>query len=207
MTATRPVGDYVLLYHYSVIKELKEIDPRYYGESQLNTKAREGGLNKTYFYTVDKPEPCILSGATRYEIYLPCHWKNLIYDIGLDDDEIVLSIISELEENFKKYNCRPTQYAIKEGVEKRLYDLGYKGYKNGKSSLPAIVLFYAISTNRPSSYCRIYDWQGHVLEDNGIKSLKIFNIFCNPLLFNAYVNQLREEDNDWQLRQWWSVSA
>lgn len=79
---------YYKIYHYSRVPDLKFIDPSYYGSGVTKgaeCKYGKTGLEKSYYYTQDKPEYVVQSATTRYEIYLPYDWKEKIYDPGTDD--------------------------------------------------------------------------------------------------------------------------
>lgn len=157
---------YYKVFHYSSQVNLSIIDPRYYGSGLQRTKDREGGLNKSYFYTTDHPESCIASRATRYEVYLPCNWKNLIYDFGANQLDIYEKALSEFK---KQYKREPYEYEIKEYVEKYLSQLGYVGFENTQCSQLAnvLVLFVPITTKTPESPRLVCNWSGEIVEKIG----------------------------------------
>ncbi|OGT62665.1 MAG: hypothetical protein A3E85_00230 [Gammaproteobacteria bacterium RIFCSPHIGHO2_12_FULL_45_12] len=155
---------YFLIYHYSEKANLSSIDPAYYGSAVSGrSELRRGGsgLNKSFFYTLDKPEP-LLQGGTRYQLYLPADWKALIYDIYEDKDKLHLEAKARLLAN----HTFPYDYRLKEMLETLLIEKGYKGWSNPNSPLPhAIVLFHAISTFKPKEAYVAYHYQsGEVLE-------------------------------------------
>lgn len=60
---------FILLYHYSSDRALVSVDPAYYGTGVTRgseCKRGKNGLNKSYFYTEDRPEVVVRSGTTRY---------------------------------------------------------------------------------------------------------------------------------------------
>jgi hypothetical protein len=175
---------YYKIYHYSHTPNIKEIDPNYYGTAVTRgaeCKYGKTGLNKSYYYTEDKPESVVASGFTyRYEIYLPYKWKNLIYDIGSDD----LNIYSTVKNNLLlRYHRPPYEYELKEGIEQEIQKLGYKGWKNEQHpQLPHVVLlFYKLSTEKPKDNYIAYDWKENKIEktEKPQSSTLFFNINSN----------------------------
>jgi hypothetical protein len=183
---------YYKIFHYSSISNLKNIDPNFYGTSYLNTKAREGGLNKSYFYTEDKPENCIKS-INRYELYLPANWKDLIYDLGKDANNLYGRVTKEIE---AQYHRPPYQDEVKKFFENFLFQNGYKGFINTLSTLPhVLVLFHPLVTEKPKSqeyYC--YDWNGKLIEKNTIALSTTSNCSIMPnSIFNFPIKDTIEK--------------
>lgn len=156
---------YIKLYHYSPSANLKYIDPAHYGEGVTRgaeCKYAKTGLNKAYFYNEDKPEVMVESASTRYEIYMPAGWKAKIYDRSQDPLGLYQQVIAE---SWEKYYRNPYPYELKDGVELKIKELGYKGWRVSNSALPhVVVLFEKLSTQKPHGQYRVYDWAGNQLE-------------------------------------------
>lgn len=156
---------YIKLYHYSPSANLKYIDPAHYGEGVTlgaECKFAKTGLNKAYFYNEDKPEMVVASGSTRYEIYMPADWKDKIYDRSSDPLHLYKQVIYE---SWEKYQRNPYPYELRDGVEQKIKDLGYKGWRVSGSALPhVVVLFEQLSTQKPVGRYQVLDWAGNKLE-------------------------------------------
>lgn len=162
------VRSYYQLIHYSPDQNLSTIDPQFYGTSTLRTKLREGGVDKSYFYTLDNPESCVASGLKRrYVVYIPTDWKALIYDIGQDIHDLYEHIKQQIKLQLTHENREPYHYEINDRMQIELKKLGYKGFTNSLSTLPHVLtLFYAIPTAKPSAPSIIYDWSDNIVEKN-----------------------------------------
>lgn len=157
--------DYIKIYHYSSAPDLREIDPAYYGEGVTRgaeCKYGKAGLNKSYFYIEDRPEVVVASGARRYEIYMPAAWRKLIYDRTQDPLNLYQAVIDEVR---LREGRNPYQYELKDGVEAKIKEHGFVGWRVSASELPhVVVLFEKLSTKRPSGEYRAFDWNGNQLE-------------------------------------------
>lgn len=194
---------YLQVFHYSSEHNLDTIDPSFYGTSVLRTKEREGGVNKTYFYTVDQPESCVASGfKKRYEVYIPNTWKNLIYDIGSDAESLYNKAYEYLKLQLMSEGREPYDYQINDCVQSELKNLGYKGFTNSSSALPHVVaLFDPVSTKKPVQYSIIYDWSGNIIENSQKTSvssspMQRFNLLAVssaiPVIDNLSINESKK---------------
>lgn len=144
---------FIKLYHYSSSPNLEFVDPVFYGTGAARgSECKHGktGLNKSYFYTENKPEPCVKS-LHLYEIYIPYEWKSLIYDRSIDPLSLYETVKSEIKMREKR---EPYEYELKDSVEKRIFDLGFKGWRSSASPQlsHAIILFEKVSTAKPSGH-------------------------------------------------------
>lgn len=153
------MNKYIVIYHYSPNANLEIIDPAYYGSCATRgaeCKRGKNGLDKSYYYTEDKPESCVRGNNTRYEIYLPDDWKMLIYNIGEDPENLVEQAKVELlqEKNF----VYPQE--LKDRVELLIIGKGYKGFYNPTfTSLPHVLcLYYPLSTHKPEGEYTVAPW-------------------------------------------------
>lgn len=167
--STESPRKYYKIFHYSHYENLQNIDPTYYGTGvAAYSECRRGkvGRNKSYFYVNDKPESCVQSGSVRYEIYLPCEYKQKIYDRGTDP----LNLWDKIEETISEkklpiIHCRATHFEICEEIENEIFSLNYKGWMNTNSQLPhSIMLFEKISTAKPDGPALVYNWQDMLIE-------------------------------------------
>lgn len=160
---------YIKLYHYSSAANLTYIDPAHYGEGVTRgaeCKYAKTGLNKAYFYNEDKPEVMVESASTRYEIYMPADWKDNIYDRSKDPLGLYQQVIAE---SWEINNRNPYPYELKDGVELKIKELGYKGWRVSDSALPhVVVLFEKLSTQKPVGRYQVLDWAGNKLEVVGM---------------------------------------
>lgn len=192
---------YYKIYHYSSNSDLDFIDPSFYGTGVTQgaeCKRGKTGLEKSYFYIFDKPETCVASNSSRYEIYLPYTWKKLIYDRSVDPLELYQKVKTEITN--QTHRC-PYEYELKDGVEKLIKDLGYKGWTCSAHPQLAhvIMLFYPLSTKKPEKNYIVYDWSDKVLEKNLTPSDKatnkeLFLFFQTPLTVNEQLKNLKLEN-------------
>lgn len=154
------------IYHYSNKNNLEKLETKFYGTGitqGAECKRGKSGIDKIYFYTADQPETIVKSGAFRYEIYLPFEWKNLIYRLDLDPE----NLFQEAKDLLKAKREYCYDYRLWEEVEKLIFSKGYKGWSNPQhTQLPhVIVLFESISAKSPQgiSY-QVLDWNENFLE-------------------------------------------
>lgn len=157
---------YYKIFHYSVAHSLSIIDPEFSGSGVDLRKRGNPGLNKSFYYIENKPEPCVYRNGLShcYEIYMPYEWRALIYDLGTDSLNLANQVRIEFE---SRHNRLPYEAEWMRLQQQFIKDLGYKGIINSMSSLShAIALFYALPTEKPKGNDVIYDWNNTVIEDN-----------------------------------------
>lgn len=154
---------YIQLYHYSSSSNLDFIDPQFYGTGAARgseCKRGKTGLNKIYFYTENKPEPCVQS-LHLYKIYFPYEWKSLVYDRSVDPLNLYDLIKSDIKSREKR---DAYEYELKDAVEQKIFDLGFKGWRSSASpQLPhVVVLFEKISTTKPAGNLLVSHWADEI---------------------------------------------
>jgi hypothetical protein len=202
---------YYKIYHYSGVSDpLSVIDPDYCGTGVDFKRWRKSksGINKSFFYVKNDPEECTRHRPC-YEIYLPCEWKTLIYDIGTDALNLYAQACSDIEAECRAKYKRESYKAERDyKFQQNIFDLGYKGLTNSYISMftHVIALFYPLPTAKPDGEYVAYNWNDVVLEDNRrvITQHQLrFGIFAEQA-FDRMVNRMREsETNDlssWEFR-------
>jgi hypothetical protein len=159
--------EYIILYHYSPAANLSKIDPGTYGTgiSRISEcKRGKSGADKSFYYTEDKPEVIVRSGARCYVVYMPKSWQDQIYDISEDRLALHDRVRDEIH---TRYNREPYLYELRDAVEEKIKSLGFKGWRASGSELPHVIaLFPALQTAKPDCEFAAYDWHGALIEEN-----------------------------------------
>lgn len=116
----------------------------------------------------------VLPATTRYVIYMPYEWKDLIYDRYEDPRDLYGQVAAEIQQSCHR---SPYPYELQDGVEEKIKELGYKGWRVSNSVLPhVLVLFDALPTAKPLCDHDVYDWNGSLLDSvRYAKGARIFD--------------------------------